>query len=217
MVQLASGGCHGCAERVGWGGLARARNLAASTDRGFAAAVGQTVGCGRCRLGRDHRCPHADEPQGRAGFGSGNPEVDGWLREDAVVTAASDRTRVVGCYLLNALQVEARSTAGRVVAPSTATAADVEQPVLPALLLSRVAVDVGWQGAGLATALVLHALRAVVEASTPLGVRLLVASDHHDTGGGFCRRFGFTPLRGQPGWFLLPIRDIEATLRPWSR
>jgi hypothetical protein len=54
----------------------------------------------------------ADEPQGRAGFGSGNPEVDGWLREDAVVvdrlpgfrvTAASDRTRVVGCYLLNAL------------------------------------------------------------------------------------------------------------------
>jgi predicted N-acetyltransferase YhbS len=74
----------------------------------------------------------------------------------------------------------------------------------------------GWQGAGLATALVWHALRAVVEASTPLGVRLLVTRDH-DTGGGFCRRFGFTPLRSQPGWLCLPNRDIEATLSPWSQ
>jgi hypothetical protein len=105
----------------------------------------------------------ADEPQGRAGFSCGNPEMDRWLPDDAVlvdrlpgfrVTAASDGTRVVGCYLVNALQVEGRSTAGPVVAPPTATAADLEQPVLPALLLSRVAVDVGWQGAGLATALV---------------------------------------------------------------
>jgi predicted N-acetyltransferase YhbS len=168
----------------------------------------------------------ADEPQGRARFRCGNAEMDRWLRDDAVVvdrrpgfrvTAATDGTRVVGCYLLNALQVEARSTAGRVVAPSTATAADVEQSVLPALLLSRVAVDVGWQGAGLATALVWHALQAVVEASTPLGVRVLVTRDHHDTGGGFCRRFGFTPLQGQPGWLFLPIRDIEATLSSWSK
>jgi predicted N-acetyltransferase YhbS len=168
----------------------------------------------------------ADEPQGRAGFRCGNPEMDQWLRDDAVVvdrlpgfrvTAARDGTRVVGCYLLNALQVEARSTALRVVAPPTSTAADAERSVLPAVLLSRVAVDVGWQGAGLATALVWHALRAVVEASTPLGVGLLVAHDHHDIRGGFCRRFGFTPLRGQPGWLFLPIRDIEATLSPWSQ
>jgi GNAT superfamily N-acetyltransferase len=149
----------------------------------------------------------ADEPQGRAGFRCGNPEVDRWLRDDAVVvdrlpgfrvTAARDGTRVVGCYLLNALQVEARPTDGGVVARSTAMAADVEQSVLPALLLSRVAVDMGWQGAGLATALVWHALRAVMEASSPLGVRLLVTRDH-DTGGGFCRRFGFTPLPGPAG------------------
>jgi hypothetical protein len=97
----------------------------------------------------------ADEPQGQAGFRCGNPEMDRWLRDDAVVvdrlpgfrvTAARDGTRVVGWYLLNALQVEARSTAGRVVAPPTATVADAEHSVLPAVLLSRVAVDVGWQG-----------------------------------------------------------------------
>jgi hypothetical protein len=122
----------------------------------------------------------ADEPPGRAGFCCGNLEMDRWLRDDALVvdrlpgfrvTAATDGTRVVGCYLLNALQLEARSTVGRVVAPPRATAADVERSVLPAVLLSRVAVDVGWQGAELATALVWHALQAVVVASAPRGVR----------------------------------------------
>jgi hypothetical protein len=49
-----------------------------------------------------------DEPQGRARFRCGNPEMDRWLRDDAVVvdrlpgfrvTAATEGTRVVGCYL----------------------------------------------------------------------------------------------------------------------
>jgi GNAT superfamily N-acetyltransferase len=136
------------------------------------------------------------------------------------VTAARDGTWVVGCYLLNALQVQARSMAGRgsaeYTATATATAPVVEESVLLAVLLSRVAVDVGWQGAGLATALVWHALQVAVEASTSLGVRLLVARDHH-TGGGFCRRFGFTPLPGQPGWLYMPIRDLEATLHSRRR
>jgi hypothetical protein len=53
----------------------------------------------------------ADEPEGRSGFRCGNVEVDRWLHEDVVavdrvprfrVPAASQGTRVVGCYLLNA-------------------------------------------------------------------------------------------------------------------
>jgi hypothetical protein len=131
----------------------------------------------------------ADEPQDPAGFRCGDPEVDRWLRDDAVVVdrlsgfrlmAATDGTRVVGRNLLNALEVEARWTAGGVVAASAATAADVEQSIA-AVLPSRVVVAMGWQGTGLVTALVWDALHVVVAASTPLGVRFLVAPDHLDT------------------------------------
>jgi hypothetical protein len=79
---------------AGWGRLVGRLSAAAVVD-----IAGITVG----RI--------ADEPGGRAGFCCGNPEVDRWLREDAVVvdrlsgfgSGSQGMDAVLGCYLLNAL------------------------------------------------------------------------------------------------------------------
>jgi hypothetical protein len=88
-----------------------------------------------------------------SGFSCGDPSVDGWLRTSVESEVAGARTRVavfgrrgLGCYRLGAFQV------GTQFGQPWGAEGEPVSPVL-GVLISRLGVDVGWQGRGLGSAL----------------------------------------------------------------
>jgi GNAT superfamily N-acetyltransferase len=84
-------------------------------------------------------------------------------------------------------------------------------PPLPAILVSRLGVDVRFQSRGIGAALLWHALRVADSAALPLGVRVVVAHAVGERATGFCSRFGFRPLESDPERLYLLAQDIRAS------
>jgi predicted N-acetyltransferase YhbS len=134
-----------------------------------------------------------------SGFSCGVPELDRWVRAEAVaadrqrgVVVATVNGRVVGCAQVSEFQVEA---------PSGVPAAVGERAVgtaIGAVLISRLAVDHGWQRRGVASALAWQVLLIASEVAVGIRARLVVARGGVDQR--FCLRFGFRPLVGHLGW-----------------
>ena len=150
-------------------------------------------------------------------FGCGDPAVDGWLQQDGaaaarhagvVVQVATDGGRVVGCYRLGSFQVQAR----RPVTPLAASGSDLQRMPMSAVVVSRLGVDQRWQGRGLGTLLLWHALDLAAAIGPVLRTRLVVA--HAATGPalGFVSGFGFRAFDSDPRWSYLPMQDVEATV-----
>ena len=88
-------------------------------------------------------------------------------------------------------------------------------PVSPVLgvLISRLGVDVGWQGRGLGSALLVDAVVLAERVSAATHAQLLVVKAGAERGDGFFARFGFRPLGSAARWRYLTVRDVRATLR----
>ena len=139
----------------------------------------------------------------RSSFCCGDLSLDRWLRDNASaasstsglrVEVASNGNQVVGCYALSSFQVEV----GRAIGLSGS-----RHPPLPAILVSRLGVDIRWQRRGLGTSLMVHAIGLANDAAPALDAALLVAHAESDPGTAFCTRFGFEPFRSRPGWLYL--------------
>ena len=83
---------------------------------------------------------------------------------------------------------------------------------VPCLLLAQLAVDQGWNGKGVGTGLVKHALTRCVEAARLIGGRALIVNAVDEEAAAFWRRRGFIPSRDDPLVLFRSIADIAASL-----
>ena len=150
------------------------------------------------------------------GFRSGVESLDRWLLEHARPAAAAntartyvvtdrEQERVVAFHALAAGAVELR------VATARARKGQPKRHV-PAVLLARLAVDVGVQGRGLGAFLLRDAMLRALSASERIGVRVLLVHAIHAEARAFYERFGFESSPSDPLNLQLLISDIRKTV-----
>lgn len=146
-------------------------------------------------------------------FDSGEPDLDTYLRTRALANHVGGASRcfvtcrdgrVVGLYSLAAVAVERRSAPGRV-------RRNMPEPV-PAILISRLAVDLSEQGSGLGAHLLRDAIARSVAAADLIGVRVVLVHALHERARTFYEHFGFEPSPTDPLHLLLLIGDARASL-----
>lgn len=117
-----------------------------------------------------------------------------------------DQFRVVGYYGL------APTAVLPPVLPRSIRTGQPPNPV-PCLLLGQLATDASWNGKGIGTGLLKHALGRCVTAGRLIGGRALVVHGIDAEAAAFWRRRGFLPSRDDPFVLFRPMADIAASLR----
>jgi GNAT superfamily N-acetyltransferase len=154
----------------------------------------------------------------RAGFDSGAPVLDDWLRryagqnrrrDTAATWVIADARETVVAYASVAMTAIERSAAPAVLAKQA------PNPV-PALLLGRLAVDRRHAGAGIGTTLVAHVLATAVELNASAACRAVVVSALDSQTRHWWERLGFhpfTPKDPHHADLYLLTAEIQRTLR----
>ena len=145
------------------------------------------------------------------GFDCGDEALNNWLRRRALRNQREGTSRTwVVAQSDQAVAYYASSTA--VVARSEATgrAARNQPDPLPAMLLGRLAVDLGHQGEGLAAAPLKHFLLTALGVAELTGLRLALVHAKDDQASGFYRHFGFEPSPIDDLTLMLLIKDIPS-------
>ena len=142
-----------------------------------------------------------------AEFDSGEPVLDGWVRQRALGNQASGATRtfvvadamdlVVGYYAMAAGAV-AR------VAASGSVRRNMPEPI-PVMVLARLAVDRRAQGHQLGAALLRDAVMRARLVAGHAGVRALLVHALHDRARDFYQRHGFEPSPVAPRTLMLRL------------
>jgi GNAT superfamily N-acetyltransferase len=146
-----------------------------------------------------------------AGFDSGEPSLDDWLRRRALANQASGASRcfvtcrdgrVVGYYAL-ATGIVQRSDASRRIARN------MPEPI-PVILLGRLAVDRKEQGHGLGSHLLRDAIARTVQVVEIIGVRALLVHALNERARDFYLHHDFEPAPTDPLHRVLLITDARA-------
>jgi GNAT superfamily N-acetyltransferase len=164
-----------------------------------------------------YRIEPLDTIHGRANFASGSADLDRYFRQQAgqdqrrhvaAVFVAVDMQLaevVAGFYTLSATSVEVTALPPKVAARLP------RYPLLPAILLGRLARDERWRGQGLGELLLTDALRRSLRLSTQLGLAFVVVDAKDDAVGSFYERYGFSSFPDQSRRLFIPL-DRIATL-----
>jgi GNAT superfamily N-acetyltransferase len=148
-----------------------------------------------------------------AGFVSGEPALDDWLRRRALPNQASgasrtfvvsDAGRVVGFYAIASHGIALQDVTGRF-------RRNMPDPV-PVALLARLAVDAAYQGQGLGRALFRDAAMRVVNAADLIGVRGIVVHALSKQAKGFYQSLGLEPSPISPMTLMATLQDLRAWL-----
>jgi GNAT superfamily N-acetyltransferase len=141
-------------------------------------------------------------------FLSGSDALDRYFREQA---SQDIKRRIATCFV--AVSVAAKEVAGYYTLTATGmalTALAPEMvkklprcPVVPAVLMGRLAVDRRYQGCGLGSVLLVDALTRTARAE--LGVFAMVVDAKEAAAQRFYEHFGFTRLPGEVRRLCLPI------------
>jgi GNAT superfamily N-acetyltransferase len=145
------------------------------------------------------------------GFDSGVPSLNDWLKRRARANQASgasrtyvvaDGSRVIGYYCL-------ASGAIAVTDAPSALRRNMPDPI-PVTVLGRLAIDRGWRGAGLGTALLQDAVLRTAQAAQIVGARGLLVHAISDRAKEFYERYGFVPSPSNPMTVVLSLKGIQA-------
>ncbi|CCV03612.1 GCN5-related N-acetyltransferase [Mesorhizobium metallidurans STM 2683] len=144
----------------------------------------------------------------RKAFSCGVLALDRYIREQA---SQDVKRRVGNCFV--AVDRDAGALAGYyTLAASSIPIASLPEdqakrlphyPILPAILIGRLAVDARYQGRQVGSALIVDALRRSVGAAPAAFALIVDAKD--DQAAAFYRRHGFTPFLSRPLSLFLPI------------
>lgn len=154
-----------------------------------------------------------------ATFDCGVEVLNTWLREHALASDRSGMTsvyvttaggRVVGYYGLCTSVIEHEDAIAKV-------GRGMPRHPIPALLISRFAVDVSQQGHGLGRQLLRDALVRVVKVADDVGVRALHVHAKNPQARAFYASVGFTPSPVDDAHLQLPIKTIRASLGATSQ
>ena len=159
-----------------------------------------------------------DRAHERAGFSSGAPELDRYIRELASQDVRRDVARVfaavqegspavLGFYSLGASSVQRERL-------PLAQAKHLPHYPVPAALLGRLAVAEGMQGKGLGAFLLMDALHRVLLASQTLAVHAVMVDAKNDVAAAFYRKYGFIALPDDGRQLLLPMTTLRQLLAP---
>jgi GNAT superfamily N-acetyltransferase len=111
--------------------------------------------------------------------------------------------RVVGYFAVSVAAAE------RAMLP-TARLRRAQPDRVPLLLLARLAVDAGWQGRGLGSALLADALRRCVSASQIVGARAVVSHAIDEEAAFFYERHGFLRSPSGERVLLMPMETARS-------
>jgi predicted N-acetyltransferase YhbS len=149
-----------------------------------------------------------------AGFASGVPSLDEWLRRRAAANQASGASRtfvvctgegrVVGYYALAAGAVHTNAVGGRF-------RRNMPDPI-PVVILARLAVDTTQQGQGLGRALFRDAARRVLGAADAIGIRGIVVHAISNDARAFYEALGFGPTPLDPMTLAVTLNDLRGTV-----
>ena len=81
---------------------------------------------------------------------------------------------------------------------------------VPVIVLARLAVDRSWQGKGLGAALVVDAIRRVIQAAEIAGVRAMIVHAKDETARRFYEHLGFISSIDRPLTLYRLLKDIRA-------
>ena len=147
-------------------------------------------------------------------FSCGKPSLDNWLRTRALsnqkkgftaVMVVREVGRVVGYYGLAPTAVVPASL------PRSIRTGQSPDP-LPCLLLGQLATDQEWQGKGIGTGLLKHALQRCIQGASLIGGRALIVNAVDTEAAAFWQRRGFLPSKDDPMVLARSILDIAASL-----
>ena len=82
---------------------------------------------------------------------------------------------------------------------------------IPAVLLARLAVDVSFQGCGIGSKLLLHALRQIAEASQRVGFEIVVVHAIDRDAVTFYAQRGFSQFEDHDLHMFMPVKSLLAT------
>jgi GNAT superfamily N-acetyltransferase len=147
------------------------------------------------------------------GFQCGSEALDSWIKTRALVNQSSGASRtwvLLDGETVVAFYAAATAAIVRHAAPNPRRRNHPE--ILPAVVLSRLAVQNNYQGRGLAAALLKHFMLKAFEVSERVGVRLLLVHAKEIGVRGFYEKYGFvqSPLEPLTRMLLLPRETSHA-------
>jgi len=148
----------------------------------------------------------------RAAFSCGVDALDGYLKRRAgqdqrralaraFVAVDSDTGAIIGYYTLSSLAVQVGEL-------PTEKKKFIPYPEVPSVLIGRIAVDKRFQGKGFGAALLIDALKRIVEITDTVGVHAVIV-DAKEGAASFYRKFGFLPFPDRPDRLFLPIATAK--------
>lgn len=153
----------------------------------------------------------------REGFSCGVDSLDHYLKRQAAqdqkrdvarpfVLLGQDERRILGYYTLSSSGVDLGDLpeAQRRKLPS--------YPVVPVVLLGRLAVDVSGKGQGLGAFLLMHALERTALISREVAVYAVVVDALDEGAARFYQKYGFFALPGLQNRLMLPVATIRQLL-----
>lgn len=148
-----------------------------------------------------------------AGFSCGKEALDAWLLKRASTSQVSGAARtyvveaegrVVGYFSLATASVARTHLTGR-------AKRNIPDPV-PAVLLTRFATDVKYQGKGLGKAMLRSAIEKVKRAAEVVGVACLLVHAKDEDAKNFYLRYGLEPSPTDPLHLILLLKDVPSSL-----
>jgi predicted N-acetyltransferase YhbS len=150
----------------------------------------------------------------RSSFSCGKPDLDNWLKtqvrqqeriNNTRTFLAVENSKVIGYYATTAYRLGLDEAAemygtGRRAYP------------IPAVLLARLAVDARYQGQGVGSRLLVHALGQVAEASRHIGFEVVVVHAIDKDVVTFYAQRGFIQFQENDLHLFMSVKDLLATL-----
>lgn len=145
-------------------------------------------------------------------FDCGNDQLNRFIRQHALTAqragssqtyVATVDTKVIGFHTLVVGEVAYDDAPDRL-------AKGLPRFPVPVVILARLAVDMSWKGKGLGAALVVDAMRRILNAADIAGVRAMVVHAKDETAARFYEHLGFLAFPGKVLTLYRLLKDIRA-------